>query len=361
VCADILGVADKTPCKVIDSTDSVIPLTADCSRPVYLNRSGEGYFTVDYSAPQRVALRYHLGELTEDERALYNDNEWMLTRNGYRNISEYLQIVQAMPRHPEHTLVNKLVENIIFLDQTLAAGADRPAWESFVRKALAGYAPLTWMAPKGETIEQRLTRASVLWGVGYAARDAQVIAGAKRVSEQYMNNPASVDAVIADRALRLAAINGDEAFFNRVIEQVDKASTPEMALRYREIIPLFRDPKLMSRAVEYMFSGKVRSQDIGRTVAGLLTDPATRPGGMEAVKAHWTDLSNAGYVGSYRIAMVAASFCSPEERKEVETLFAPLAKGRGQRMIDRTLEAIDSCIAFRTTQHDSFERTFTAK
>jgi len=81
-------------------------------------------------------------------------------------------------------------------------------------------------------------------------------------AQQYLSDPSSVDAVIADRALPLAAINGDEALFNQVLEHLKTAPTPEIAARYRNLIPLFRDPKLIARAVDYIYSDQIRSQDL---------------------------------------------------------------------------------------------------
>ena len=54
---------------------------------------------------------------------------------------------------------------------------------------MRGYAPLTWDAPAGETSEQRIMRADVLGVLGVEGDDPEVIAGARRVAQQYMNDP----------------------------------------------------------------------------------------------------------------------------------------------------------------------------
>jgi hypothetical protein len=269
--------------------------------------------------------------------------------------------VRANPRPADRPIVTTISDSLIYLDQRLVNETNRAQWQRFVKSAVSGLAPATWTAPAGETAEQRISRAYVLWTLGYAARDAQVIAGAKTIAEQYMKDPSSVDALIADRALRLTAVGGDQAFFERVIAQIAAAPTPELAARYRNLLPLFRDPKVAPRAYEYIYGERVRTQDLPVVASAGFSDPATRPAAWAEARARWADVEKRapGVLG--RLAGAAGSFCDAGSRKEVEEWFKQHPTRGGQRALSRSLELIDTCVAFKAMQQKSFDEAIGAK
>ena len=353
ICAHEVGAAAGSPCKMISkATDSFT--TMACDRPLFLSRNGAGYFVTDYSADMKAKLRAHLGEMPAAELISLNGNEALLVRSMREDVGDYLALLKAMPRPAERPLVNAIAGSIGFLDNRLADDKNRPLWHAYVREVMRGYAPLTWEAPAGETSEQRIMRATVLGVLGVEGEDPEVIAGARRVAQQYMNDPSSVDAVIADRALPLAAINGDEALFNQVLEHLKTAPTPEIASRYRNLIPLFRDPKLIARAVDFIYSDQVRSQDLPGMAASLFFNPAGKQIGWNAAKSHWDVLTQKIPTAIGAITGSTSTFCDPAMKADVQAFFATHPAGAGERSLKRALEAIDTCIAFKTAQLISF-------
>ena len=326
----------------------------DCERPVVFSRNGAGYFLVDYPSAERADVRNHLRDFSPSERIWFHGNEWLLTRNNRLDVRQYVALLKAMPRPAERQTITALTDNLVFLDQRLVNDRNRAAWQEFVRAVLRGHAPFSWEAPAGETSEQRIARAAVLWTLGYAG-DPETIAGARRTAEQYMKDPGSVDALIADRALRVSAVYGDEAFFNRVLEKFAKADSPEIAARFRNLIPLFRDPKVVARAIETIYSDRIRLQDLAAVVSAMFADPATRPAAWAAAKARIPELQQRSASAIGRVASATASFCDPESKKDVETFFAQQGPRAAQRPLTRALESIDTCIAFRATQQTSFD------
>jgi aminopeptidase N/puromycin-sensitive aminopeptidase len=353
ICAHEVGAAAGSPCRMISkATDSFT--TMACDRPLFLSRNGAGYFVTDYSPDMRAKLRAHLGEMPPAELISLNGNEWLLVRSMRENVGDYLALLKAMPRPAERPLVAAISGNIGFLDNRLVDDMNRAAWHAYVREVMRGYAPLTWEAPAGETSEQRIMRADVLGVLGVEGEDPEVIAGARRVAQQYMNDPTSVDPVIADRALPIAAFNGDEALFNQVLEHLKTAPTPEIAARYRNLIPLFRDPKLIARAVDYVYSDQVRSQDLPGMAATLFFNPAAKQIGWNAAKSHWEVLTQKIPTAIGAITGSTATFCDPAMKADVQAFFATHPAGAGERSLKRALDAIDTCIAFKAAEQASF-------
>ncbi|MBV9493114.1 MAG: M1 family metallopeptidase [Acidobacteria bacterium] len=335
------------PCRVITGDTKL----ASCN--TFLERNGTGYYAVDYPASTREMFRKKLKDFQPAERISYRGNEWLLVREMRRDAGEYLGLLQAMPRPSERQIVTEAVESLVFLDQRLVDDHNRDAWRAYVRKTVNGLAPATWDAPKGETSEQRISRSYVLWALGYLAADADVIAGAKKTAAAYMKDPTSVDALIADRALRIAAVHGDDAFLTSVLEQLGKASTPELSARYRNLLPLFRDAKASAHAYDYIYSDRIRAQDLGQVASPGFSDPATRSAAWAAAKTHWTDLEQRAPGALGRLTFAAGGFCDAASRAEVEAyLKEHKANARG---LSRALDAIDTCIAFKAAQQASFD------
>jgi aminopeptidase N/puromycin-sensitive aminopeptidase len=353
ICAHEVGAAAGSPCRMITKATDAFTTMA-CDRPLFLSRNGAGYFVTDYSVDMRAKLRAHLSEMPPAELISLNGNEWLLVRSMRENVGDYLALLKAMPRPTERPLVAAIGGNIGFLDNRLIDDTNRAAWRAYVREVMRGYAPLTWEAPAGETSEQRIMRADVLGVLGVEGEDPEVIAGARRVAQQYMNDPSSVDAVIADRALPIAAFNGDEALFNQVLEHVKTAPTPEIAARYRNLIPLFRDPKLIARAVDYVYSDQVRSQDLPGMAATLFFNPAAKQIGWNAAKSHWEMLNQKIPTAIGAITGSTATFCDPAMKADVQAFFATHPAGAGERSLKRALDAIDTCIAFKAAEQVSF-------
>jgi aminopeptidase N/puromycin-sensitive aminopeptidase len=355
ICPHPVGSQSNPPCRLITKATESIKVPSSCARPLFLSRAGAGYFVADYPSVIRNSLRDHFADLTSQERISYNGNEWLLTRRLHREAGEYLRLLLAM-RSAERPLVSAISDNLIYLDSRLVNDRNRAAWQRYVHDAMRHYAPETWgLLRSRESPEQLITRATVLWTLGYAARDEEIIKGARVVAEEYMSDPASVDAVLADRALRLAAVYGDAAFFDRVVEQLGKAPTPEIANRYRQLLPLFRDPAVAARAAEFIYSDRIRTQDLPQLAAVMFNDPATRPVAWAALKSHWSDIEKRAPAALGRISGGAAQFCDTASRKEVEAFLTAHPTRGSQRTLARALDTIDSCIAFRNAQQKSFD------
>ena len=328
---------------------------AGCDAPLFLSRNGTGYYAIDYSPAEREKLRARLSDLSAAEKLSLRGNEWLLMRNLREDVGDYLALVRAMPRPAERPMVNAIAGSLDYLSDRLATDSNRIGWEKFVNEALRGYTPRTWDAPAGETPEQRIARAEVLWTLGEAANDPEVIAGAKKIAAQYLNDPSSVDAVVADRALPLAAMHGDAELYDRVMQKLESAPTPELRGRYREMLTEFRDPKLVSRTIDYIFSDKTRTQDLPRMIGGLMFNPASRDAMWAAVKEHWTQIETKIPTALGNVAGATSGFCDATSRKDVEAFFTAHPPKGGERGLRRSLESIDTCIAFREKQQKSFD------
>ena len=74
-----------------------------------------------------------------------------------------------------------------------------------------------WEPKPGETDEQKALRARLFNALGYDARDPQALAEARKIADQALADPSSVDHELAGGAFRLAALNGDADFYDKLM------------------------------------------------------------------------------------------------------------------------------------------------
>jgi aminopeptidase N len=361
ICARKTGTRAMTqPCVMISGPTSQMPLPG-CDSPLFLNRNGRGYYVTDYSPAELAALRGRLSELNAAERISLQGNEWLLARNQRRDISDYLMLVAAMPRPAERPIVESIANSLEFLDRRLVTDATRARWQRRAAELLRGYAPVSWQAPAGEGEEARVTRATVLGTLGQIGGNQALISGARQVAGRFLRDPASVDATIALPALNIAARYGNAALFDRLRSLYEQSKTPDLKRRYLNALTDFRDPKLVQKAIDYAFSGAVRTQDLPGYLASLLNNPAARAETWTAVKNHWAYLNQEIPTALGAITGSLGGFCDPQAKKDFEAFFATNPARSGTRALRRSLEALDTCVAFRNAQQASFERAIVAQ
>jgi len=355
-----LPICPKTmACAVVSKATAPLNVPG-CNRPVFLNANGRGYFVTDYSDAERKALRAHLSDLNSAERIALRSNEAILVGLLRRDVGDYLALLQAMPRPEDRTLVEGVEGHLSGLNRQLVNDANRPDWQRAVRVILKGYAPPTWAGPAGETDETRATRNAVLEGLGLYGADPQVIAGARDVTDKFLNDPASVDRTDAGSALSIASNFGDAALFDRLAALYDKATVPALKQTYLFSLTEFHDPAQVVRAIDFGFSGKIRSQDMPRFISSLMFNPFARTQTWDAVKSHWADLQRDVPTAMGAFTGPLGQFCDPAAKKDIQDFFATHPAGSGSRNLQRSLESIDRCIAFRAAQQASFDQTIAA-
>ena len=327
-----------------------------CGEPLFLNRAGRGLYAIDYAADDRKALRANITRLSGEERIALDGNEWLLVRLLRRDVADYLDLLKAMPRPESRQLPDAIMTHLESINDRLVTSTTRAAWQREVRELLRGYAPLQWEAPAGETPEQRGQRVNILWAMGYIGGDPDVVAGAKRITDAYLRDPASVDPTIASAALAVAAVNGDAALYQQLRERLASAPTSELRNRYASLLTSFRDPRLIAQTIDYTFSDAVRTQDLPGMIGQLLANPEARQAIWMAVTERWPQLQRAIPTALQNITGSLGGFCDPASKAAIEAFFARTPATEGSRNLKRSLESIETCIAFREFQQPSFER-----
>jgi aminopeptidase N len=163
----------------------------------------------------------------------------------------------------------------------------------------------------------------------------------------------AMDPSLATTYLQLAALNGDQALYDKYLEQMKRANQGRQA-QYRGALAYFSDPAFQKRTMDYAMSPEVRSQDLPYFIGGLLARPSSSHAAWVFVKANWDALQKTlgVFQGLPAIVDSTASFCDQPTRDDVQAFFQAHPIKAVDRQARQSLETIDRCIQTRNQQSE---------
>ncbi|MGH9579623.1 MAG: M1 family metallopeptidase, partial [Terriglobales bacterium] len=316
-----------------------------CSGWVLANAGASGYYRTAYGANAREHIRRDSQKtLTPGERLLLLNDEWALMRAGRRSIGDYLALLDGFRGERMRAIVLEFTGRVEYIGDYLVEGSDRAAFEAWVSALLRPAAQeLGWQPASGESDEVRSLRAIVLYTLGYSGRDAEVLAQARALAHRYLDDPKSVDATLADTALKLAASDGDAALYEKFLGRMEQAGEPEERERFMDAMTKFRDPALVKRSLEYAVSGRMRNQDAPLFLADLMENVPSQDVAWTFVKSNWTQVQATFTPASGAYLVGATSyFCDAGSRDQAAQFFADHPVQASERTLRRAQETINN-------------------
>jgi aminopeptidase N len=339
-------------CQLLTQKQEDFPAKS-CSPWVYANADAKGYYQSSYSPENLHALaKVEETGLTPAERILLLSDASSSVAVDRASIGDYLALAEGLQREHTPAVLTQLVNQLDWIGKTLVSDTDRPAYEQWVRQLLDPIAKqVGWEAKAGESDDTRGLRAHLLFALGFIARDPDAVAFARKLAQQALADPKSVDHDVAAVALEVSARNGDEAFYNEVLEHLKNAKSPEAVYVYRQTLTDFTDPKLVQRTLDYALSPEVRSQDAPFLFGRMVRNPEESRMAWDFARAHWGEISKmGGAFASGAIVESAGAFCDSQLESEVKDFFAAHPVPSAERTLRQSLESIGQCIDMKTRQ-----------
>jgi aminopeptidase N/puromycin-sensitive aminopeptidase len=174
---------------------------------------------------------------------------------------------------------------------------------------------------------------------------------------RYIANPDSIPSTLAPRVLQVAAVGGDDALYQRYMEQLEAAAAqPEQYYRYFNALSWFSDPALVRRTLEFAVSPDVRSQDASTLIGGLIVHPWSSDLAWEFTKERWPMLLKTLNIFQAIPDLVDSfgAFCSVSRAADVKEFLAKNSVPATARAAQQAIERIDSCVALDMRQSQPF-------
>jgi aminopeptidase N len=339
-------------CELITQKQASLTLQ-ECSPWVYANAKAKGFYRSAYSSEAiRSIAKVAESALTPAERMMLLSDVWASVRVDREPIGDYLVLAEGLQADRSSAVLGEIINQLSYISDYLVSDTDREAFDLWVRQLLDPVARnVGWEAKPGETEDQAGLRARLMLALGDVARDPQVQALARKLTDQYLADPSSVDHEIASIALLIAALNGDQALYDRITADLKAAKTPEAYFTDISALRHFSDPKLVEKTLEFAISPQMRSQDAPYLISGVMRDPATEKQAWIFVQAHWRSIENLGgaFAGGI-IVQGTGSFCDAVMRDEVQAFFTSHPAPAAERSLKQSIEQINYCVDMKTQQ-----------
>ena len=346
-------------CTVFSSESGSI--AAPTAPEFFANANAHGYYRSEYTENALATLVPRVeSTLSSEERLLLLGDEWALMLAGKGSLSDALNLIAALREDPSAEVVNSIGGpnnaasgggRLGYLQDKVATDTERTQLAAWVRRQFYPvYARMPAIKP-GEPYEVTQRRAALFHLLGVMGEDPRIIAEARTIAEQWVQNPASVDPTLSQPALVIAAQHGDTALFDLLQHLAETSADPAVQSSSLRLLSHFQDPALEERLLEYAVSGKVRNQDVVYLLVAAFSSYETRGAAWQFVQTHWSQVrSTLTPLSGGALVSAGGFFCSAEKKQEVDNFYATHKFSDSPRPLQIADDNINSCIAVRTAQ-----------
>lgn len=339
-------------CELLTKREDSVALPG-CGAWVLANAGADGYYRSGYQPETMVALAQNVETaLTPSERIMLLSDAWSAVRVGREPIGDYLVLAEGLKTDRNPAVMEQLLAQLQLIGMNLVNDQDRPAYQAWIRGLMKpALKEVGLESHPGDTDEQKAMRARLFISLGISGRDPDVLAEARKVTDEALANPLSVDRELAFAAFRVAASNGDSALYDKILADLKTVKTPEEYYLYQRTLAEFGDAQLLERTLEYAVSPEVRSQDAIGMIANVMNNPKGEKLAWDFVQSHWSAVEKAGGpFASAEIVAEAGRFCSAGMQDQVKSFFAAHPVSAAERTLRQTVESIGYCVDLQSQQ-----------
>ncbi len=347
---------DQHACELLSSAQQ--PLKVPSGAPfLFGDADGKGYYRYHYTPEAYKKIVAHVEtSLTPEERISMVGNEWALTRAGQGTVGDYLDLVEAIRHDSSSIVLGNALGAVGTIKDRIATDEDRKRVEAWERSEFGPIYKALGTPSPSDSLDKKQLRA-LLFNVLGNADDPAVVAEAQAITEKYIANQASVDPEIARAATGIAAGNGDAALYDKLLALSKSANDPAVQTGALFNLAYFKDPALVTRALNYAVSGQVRNQDSWILIAILLQRPETREQAWQYIKSNWPKVSAQLTTASgARIVSSAGRFCSAEKHDEVLSFFSTHKVVAADRTLKIAGDSINDCVQLHNAQEPNLKQ-----
>ena len=344
-----------------------------CPGWILPNADGAGYLRFTLSSELLAKLRTDAWDaLTDREKLALTDSLRAAFDNGSLPAADLYGMLEPLARSEIRNVAEAPMGMLSFAHDRLVTEAQRAA----VRRLSAQlYQPvfrrLRW-APRGraeEDGETKLLRAAVIGHLAEVAELPRVRREAAQRGQRFVGygrrgdgeiHRDVVDANLVGTVLEVAVQDGDEAFFDHVLERFVESDDAMLRSQLLRALASTKDEGLAARARALALDPRVRVNEVWVPLGAQMGMPETREATWGFLQENFDALverleSSAGFLPRF-----AGAFCSEEQAEAVQGFFQPRIAELpgGPRNLLNTLEAVRLCAAKVEAQQESARSYF---
>jgi aminopeptidase N/puromycin-sensitive aminopeptidase len=339
-------------CELLSKRQETFTLPG-CASWVLANAGATGYYRVGYQpeAVRKLATDAE-AKLSPAERIALQTDTWASVRAGREPVGDYLALVQGLGSDRNRAVLEAVLDQLHYIGRYLVTDGDRDSYRAWLGQYLRPIlTDVGWEPRPGDTDEQKALRARLFRSLGYDARDPEALSAAKKIADKALEDPNSVDHELANSAFGLAAMNGDQAFYDKLMAALKTPKSPEEYYIALFALARFTDPQLLERTLDYAISPDVRTQDALSVIARVMDNPAGEKLAWNFVQAHWDAVQKSG--GPFASALIVGatgSFCDAHMRDQVVEFYSAHKVEAAERTYRESIEGINNCVDLKSQQ-----------
>jgi puromycin-sensitive aminopeptidase len=328
--------------------------------PVVVNAGVHAFVRVEYDDELLGRLTADLRSLSTDERTQLVDDTWAAVVAGRRSAVDYCRFAASFADETELPVWQSLLQGLAWCERFLTDGP-REHFRSWIRGLLwPAIERIGWEPREGERDLDKPLRGALLAALGVLGADPQAFGLAMEI-ERESRGDGQVDPSLAAASVAIVAAGGTAEDYERYVEAIGSARTPQEELRYLYALPDFRDAELIQRTVERTLTGEVRSQNAPGVLARAV---ASRDHGDRAwafIKEHWDEIvSRLAPTTLVYVADGVRYLTGPGEVEDAAAFFAAHPIPQSSLQLQQTLERQRVNEAFRTRATPELMGAFSA-
>ncbi len=327
---------------------------------VYPKADGQGYYR--WQVPDEALMRLTAEAstiLSEAERMDLVGNLSALLGAGTLDGGRYFAALEGLAADPEPMVVGSVLDSLSGVQKPFVPADLEDKYAAYLRRALRPALDGVGFTPReGESETTTLVRPRLLLWLGDDGRDQEIQRFAGEQAAAYLEDPGSVPPSIAGACLTLASMDGSPEQFEVMKERFESAEAPTERARYLQSLGSFRDPALVERALDYAFSGPLRTNELFVIPGNLTRTPSGSDRAYRWMTENYATLAERLPAEFMGFMPFFAGGCSADRLESARAFFGePEHQATGTpRMIGRVAAQVDECLALRAREGDSARR-----
>jgi alanyl aminopeptidase len=342
---------------------------AGCTDWQLPNADGAGYYRISMPSEDVGKLMKANTKLNAKEKLALIDSLYAALNTGRLPAADVYTALVPFAKSRENAVAKAPMGPFAFAEERLLSEAKLKAnLKKQARKLYAGtYRRLGFASKKKEDPDTRMLRQRVIGFLALTADDPKVRKEAARRGRKYLGgkkggvNPKAVDPNLVGVALAVAVQEGDEKFFDGLVERFKKTDDALLRTNLLSALGRTRDPKLAEKVRALILDPALRGNEIFTLLGSHTSEEENREAAWQWMEKNFDALKNKlpishqGYLPYF-----ARIYCSAEKRDAVAAFF----KGKvetlpgGPRNLKSALERVGLCEAKVNALKNSANRYF---
>jgi cytosol alanyl aminopeptidase len=235
------------------------------ARWVYPNAGESGYFTWNLPPDLTQALKQRASVPLSATERLGMLNALNLSVNaGATSADQLFAMLLEFASDPEPEVQQQVIASLTALYEThVTSDKQKHAFALLLRRTLRPILDSIGFEPKpAETPQIDPLRAQLLLALAMRGEDSEVIQFCQKSANAQLAQPRSVNGLVADASLMVAAWFGDANWLSSVHAAVAKADEPDLRARFLRATVPFRNESVAREALKYLLTDNVRATEV---------------------------------------------------------------------------------------------------